>query len=63
MGLLAVAQIAVIARASTWRLGYAARGSPAMHRHSGPGVVPAAALWLVLGYVFYCTAYSRGRAR
>lgn len=55
MGLLALGQIAALACVYLV-LGYAL-GSPAVHG-SSLGVVFAAALWLVLGYAFYCTAYA-----
>jgi ABC-2 type transport system permease protein len=55
MGLLALAQIAVLVGAYL-ALGHAF-GSAAV-RGASTGVVLAAALWLVLGYAFYCTAYA-----
>ncbi|HEY2576285.1 MAG TPA: ABC transporter permease [Streptosporangiaceae bacterium] len=55
MGLLALGQIAAML-ALYLGLGYAF-GSPAVHG-TAAGVIPAAALWLLLGYAFYCTAYA-----
>jgi|CZKW01.1.fsa_nt_gi ABC-2 type transport system permease protein len=55
MGILAVAQIAVLVGAYLG-LGYAF-GSAAV-RGAATAVVLAGALWLVLGYAFYCTAYA-----
>jgi ABC-2 type transport system permease protein len=55
MGLLALGQIAAML-AVYLGLGYAS-GSPAVHG-TAAGVIPAAALWLLLGYAFYCTAYA-----
>jgi ABC-2 type transport system permease protein len=55
MGALAIAQVAVIAGCYLG-LGYAL-GSPAV-RSATAGVVIAGAVWLLLGYAFYCTAYA-----
>jgi ABC-2 type transport system permease protein len=55
MGLLAMAQIAVML--ATYLLLGHALGSSAV-RGSATGVVLAGGLWLVLGYAFYCTAYA-----
>ncbi len=55
MGLLALAQIAAMV-ATYLVLGHAV-GSAAI-RGTSTSVVLAAALWLVLGYAFYCTAYA-----
>lgn len=55
MGLLALAQIAAMLGLYL-ALAYAF-GSPVVHG-AAAGVVPAAALWLLLGYAFYCTAYA-----
>jgi len=55
MGLLALAQIAAMVVAFLV-LGHAA-GSTAVQGAS-TSVVLAGALWLVLGYAFYCTAYA-----
>jgi ABC-2 type transport system permease protein len=55
MGILALAQIAAMV-AAYLLLGYAA-GSVAVHG-AAAGVVLTGALWLVLGYAFYCTAYA-----
>jgi ABC-2 type transport system permease protein len=55
MGILALTQIAVMV-AAYLLLGHAF-GSAAVHG-AAAGVVLAGALWLVLGYAFYCTAYA-----
>jgi ABC-2 type transport system permease protein len=55
MGTLALAQIGSLV-GTYFALGYAV-GSSAV-RGAGGGVVLAGALWLLLGYVFYCTAYA-----
>jgi ABC-2 type transport system permease protein len=55
MGALAIAQVAVIAGCYLG-LGYAL-GSPAV-RGATAGVVIAGAVWLLLGYAFYCTAFA-----
>jgi ABC-2 type transport system permease protein len=55
MGALALGQVAVLV-GTYFALGTAV-GSSAVHGVAG-GVVLAGALWLVLGYVFYCTAYA-----
>ncbi len=55
MGLLALAQIAVMVGAYLL-LGHAL-GSSAV-RGAATGVVLAGGLWLILGYAFYCTAYA-----
>jgi ABC-2 type transport system permease protein len=55
MGTLALAQIGLLV-GTYFALGYAV-GSSAVHGAAG-GVVLAGALWLLLGYVFYCTAYA-----
>jgi ABC-2 type transport system permease protein len=55
MGALALAQVAVLAGCYLG-LGYAL-GSPAA-RGAAAGVVVGAALWLLLGYAFYCTAFA-----
>jgi ABC-2 type transport system permease protein len=55
MGTLALAQIGVLV-GTYFALGYAV-GSSAVRGAAG-GVVLAGGLWLVLGYVFYCTAYA-----
>lgn len=55
MGALALAQIAAIVGCYL-ALGYAL-GSPAV-RGATAGVVITGALWLLLGYAFYCTAYA-----
>lgn len=59
IGLLALAQIAAMT-ATFLILGYAL-GSPAV-RGPAATVVPVGALWLLLGYVFYCTAYAAAGA-
>lgn len=55
MGLLALAQIAVTI-GTYLALAYAV-GSTAV-QGSATGVILVGALWLVLGYAFYCTAYA-----
>jgi ABC-2 type transport system permease protein len=55
IGLLALAQIAAMVGAYLL-LGHAL-GSPEV-RNASANVVLVAALWLVLGYAFYCTAYA-----
>jgi ABC-2 type transport system permease protein len=55
MGSLALAQIVVLV-GTYYALGYAV-GSSAVRGAAG-GVVLAGALWLLLGYMFYCTAYA-----
>jgi ABC-2 type transport system permease protein len=55
MGLLAIGQIAAIV-ATYLILGHAV-GTSAV-RGASIGVVLAGALWLVLGYAFYCTAFA-----
>ena len=55
MGLLALGQITAMA-ATYLVLGYAL-GSNTV-RGASTGVVIAGALWLILGYAFYCTAYA-----
>jgi len=59
MGLLALAQIAVMVGAYLL-LGHAL-GSSAV-RGAATGVVLAGGLWLILGYAFYCTAYAAAGA-
>jgi ABC-2 type transport system permease protein len=55
IGVLALGQIAVLV-GTYFALGYAF-GAAAVHGAAG-GVVLAGALWLLLGYIFYCTAYA-----
>jgi ABC-2 type transport system permease protein len=55
MGTLALAQIGILV-GTYFALAYAV-GSSAVRGAAG-GVVLAGALWLLLGYVFYCTAYA-----
>ena len=55
MGWLAIAQVAAVSGVYL-ALGYAL-GSPAVHG-AAIGVVIGAAVWLLLGYAFYCTAYA-----
>jgi ABC-2 type transport system permease protein len=55
MGTLALAQIGILV-GTYFALAYAV-GSAAVRGAAG-GVVLAGALWLLLGYVFYCTAYA-----
>ena len=55
MGWLAIAQVTVISGVYL-ALGYVL-GSPAVHG-AAIGVVIGAAVWLLLGYAFYCTAYA-----
>jgi ABC-2 type transport system permease protein len=55
MGTLAIAQVAALAGCYL-ALGYAL-GSPVV-RGASVGIVAAAAVWLLLGYAFYCTAYA-----
>jgi ABC-2 type transport system permease protein len=55
MGLLALGQITVMV--ATYLLLGRALGSEAL-RGAAAGVVLAGALWLMLGYAFYCTAYA-----
>ncbi len=55
MGILAIAQVAAMV-AVFLVLGHVA-GSAAVQGAAG-GVVLAGALWLLLGYAFYCTAYA-----
>jgi ABC-2 type transport system permease protein len=55
MGLLAVAQMAVLV-GTYLALGYALGSS--VVRGAATGVVLTGALWLIVGYTFYCTAYA-----
>lgn len=59
IGVLALAQIA--AMLGTFLILGCALGSPAVHGAAAT-VVPVGALWLLLGYVFYCTAYAAAGA-